>query len=96
MGRDHAERSMDAVAPALPPGLLDVLTRHGVAATEGGLLAAFEGQKKTINLIGPLPAVGGWYAQVLGEDPIEGDGPTALIALARAFVALVGETEEGE
>jgi hypothetical protein len=89
-------------SPALPPDLLAVLDAHGVAATEGAVLAACA-EREVIRLAGPIPGVKDMFRWDVCRRNFQshmwialGYGETPLIALARAFVALVGETEEGE
>lgn len=86
---------------ALPPDLAAVLAAHGVPHTVAGVLAAIEESKRCwVALLGPATesarsgywdvSLRYWPLGVLRE--IHADGPTALIALARAFAAMV----EGE
>jgi hypothetical protein len=88
-----------AVAASLPPDLAALLDRHGVPATVDGLLAAFEarGYKVAVSSI----VLGRteirhepWHADWYHDQRLSRfRGPTALIALARAFAAMVGEGE---
>jgi hypothetical protein len=83
----------------LDPDLAALLARHGVVPTVDALLTEFEERGVTVSLIESVSILIAWrWEVVIRETPIrrivETHGPTATIALARAFAAIVeGEHE---
>lgn len=82
--------SYDAAAASLPDDLASILAAHNVPATVDGLLAAFEGRGEWVSLSG---RPNDWFVSTYHGH--SGRQPTRLVALARAFAAMVAAEERG-